>query len=257
MILDGLVMGESVRWHDGRLWFCDWGAGQIVRLSSSQQAGVVARVDDFPFCIDWQPDGRLLVITGTGALLRTAADGTLSPWVTLPAPHPWNDITVDSHGNVYVNNIGYAFGVDEPGPGTISVVTPAGAAREVAGDLAFPNGMAVLGETLVVAESHAACLTAFDLTADGTLSNRRVWAAVDGSAPDGIFPDASGAVWYADVPNKRCVLVREGGEVLREIPYEQGAFDCAVGDGVLYTVTATYPSDSPTGQLVAVDLVGR
>ncbi|GAA2530364.1 SMP-30/gluconolactonase/LRE family protein [Winogradskya humida] len=248
VVLDGLVFGESVRWHAGRVWFCDWGAGQVVRVVDGR-AEVVARVDDFPFCVDWLPDGRMLTITGRGVLLR---DGT--PFAALESPYPWNDIAVDRHGNAFVNNIGYAFGVGEPAPGTISVVTPDGASREVAAGLEFPNGMAVLGDTLIVAESHASRLSAFTIAADGTLSSRRIWATVDESAPDGIFPDPSGAIWYADVPNKECTLVREGGEVIRRIPFDRGAFDCALAGNTLYAVIAHYPSDSPSGRLVAVDL---
>ncbi|AGZ42231.1 SMP-30/gluconolactonase/LRE family protein [Actinoplanes friuliensis] len=254
VVLDGLVMGESVRWHDGRLWFCDWGAGQIVMLDAGLPS-VVARVDDFPSCIDWLPDGRLVVITGRGPLLRQEADGSLAVFTTLTSPFLFNDIAVDGRGRIFVNNIGYDFPGGSPAPGTVSVVTPDGVAREVAGGLEFPNGMAVDGETLIVAESHAGRLTAFDIAPDGSLSGRRVWAPLgEGAAPDGIFAAGDGTVWYADVPNQQCVLVREGGQVLRTIPLDRGGFDCAVGDGVLYAATAVYPSAEPSGQLVAVDL---
>ena len=145
---------------------------------------------------------------------------------------------------MFVNNIGYDFPGGEEKPGIIAVVGADGAARTVADGLAFPNGMAVTPDdsTLIVAESHAGRLTAYAIAADGSLSGRRVWAAVEGSAPDGICLDPSGAVWYADVPNRQCVLVREGGEIVRTVGFEDGAFDCALdGAGTtLYTVTADY-----------------
>jgi sugar lactone lactonase YvrE len=61
------------------------------------------------------------------------------------------------------------------------------------------------------------------------LSNRRVWADLGDGAPDGICLDAEGAVWYADVPHKRCVRVREGGRVLETVQLDLGCFACALG----------------------------
>jgi sugar lactone lactonase YvrE len=83
--------------------------------------------------------------------------------------------------------------------------------------------------TLIVAESYAGRLTAFDVAADGSLSNRRVWADLQDGVPDGICLDAENAVWYGDVPNKRCVRVREGGEVLEMIELDRGCFACVLG----------------------------
>ena len=116
-------------------------------------------------------------------------------------------------------------------PGTIALVTPDGSARQVAGNVAFPNGMAVTPDnsTLIVAESYGRKLTAFDIAANGGLSNRRVWAALGDGVPDGICIDAENAVWYADVPNQRCVRVREGGEVLATINLDRGCFACMLG----------------------------
>ena len=110
------------------------------------------------------------------------------------------------------------------------LVTPDGSVEQVADALAFPNGMAVTPDnaTLIVAESFASRITAFDIDGDGSLSNRRVWAAVDGF-PDGICLDAAGAVWFADVPNQRCTRIREGGEVLHEFELDRGCFACLLG----------------------------
>jgi len=258
IVLGDIVMGESVRWHDGRLWFCDWGAGEVIVVDQGKPE-VVARVQGLPFCIDWLPDGRMLVTGADGKLRRQEPDGSLVLHADLGGSHPWNDIAVDSRGNAFVNNIGYDFPGGSPAPGTISVVTPAGSARSVAGGLQFPNGMAVLGDTLIVAESHAGRLTAFDIAPDGGLSGRRVWAAVPGSAPDGICVDAEGAVWYADVPNRQCVRVRSGGEVVQTVALDRGGFACALSPGgTLYAVTADYTDPamftSRTGQLVAVEV---
>ena len=150
---------------------------------------------------------------------------------------------MDGRGNAYVNNIGFDFPGGEFAPGTIALVTPDGSARQVADGVAFPNGMAVTPDnsTLIVAESYGNKLTAFDIAADGSLSNRRVWADLGDGVPDGICLDAENAVWYADVPNKRCVRVREGGEVLQTIELDRGCFACMLGgaDGRTLFMMAT------------------
>ena len=260
VVLTGLAMGESVRWHDGHLWFCDWVAGEVIRLDDAVPT-VVTRRTGLPFCIDWLPGGDLLVLDGPGARLLRAG-GDYADLGHIDAAHPWNDIAADSRGNAFVNNIGYDFPAGEPAPGLIAVVTPDGGARQVADGLLFPNGMAVTPDdgTLLVAESHGARLTAFDIAPDGTLTNRRVWADLPGGAPDGICVDATGAVWYADVPNKHCRRVREGGEVLATIPLPDGAFDCALTDDqqTLYAVTADYTNPAMfttrTGRLFEIPL---
>jgi sugar lactone lactonase YvrE len=267
ILMTGVVLGESPRWHDGRLWFCDWGAGALLALDLDGRSEVVARVSAPPFCIDWLPDGRLLVASGGDArVLRREPDGSLVTHADLSglSTKPWNEIAVDDRGNAYVNNIGFDFPGGEFAPGTVALVTPDGSVQQVADGVAFPNGMAVTpdGSTLIVAESYAHCLTAFDIEADGDLSNRRVWAAVDGF-PDGICLDAEGAVWFADVPNKHCVRVREGGEVAGTVELDRGCFSCALGgvDGrTLFIVAAEWAgaedmmSGQPTGQVVAVEV---
>ncbi|GIF51218.1 gluconolactonase [Asanoa ferruginea] len=229
-LVSGIAMGESPRWRDGQLYFCDWGAGQIVRAGLDGTSTVLAEVDDLPICIDWLPDGRLLAVSGQkGQLIEIGDGGTVRQHAVL-GDGRWNEIAVDRHGNVFVNDIGFDFPGGEFRPGRICVLTPgADAPREVADGLAFPNGTAVRGDTLIVAESYAGRLTAFDIAADGGLSNRREFAAVEGSAPDGICVDAEGAVWFADVPNQRCVRVAEGGEILAIVDADRGCFSCALG----------------------------
>jgi sugar lactone lactonase YvrE len=135
---------------------------------------------------------------------------------------------------------------EERRPGVVAVVLPDGSSSDVAGDVWFPNGMAVTdeGRTLVVAESHAARLTAFTITDSGDLADRRVWADLgEGAAPDGICVDAEGAIWYADVPNQHCRRVAEGGEALETVEVGQGCFACVLGgeDGrTLFVVANDY-----------------
>jgi sugar lactone lactonase YvrE len=233
-LMTGIAFGESPRWYDDRLWFSDWGTQEIIAVDLEGESEVIVRVPSFPFCIDFLPDGRLLIVSASERLLlRREPDGPLVTHADLStlSEHPWNDIVVDAWGNAYIGNIGFDFPEAEFAPGTLALVTPDGSARQVADGVAFPNGIVVTPDnsTLIVAESYANRLTAFDITADGSLSNRRMWAELGGGVPDGICLDAEGALWYGDVPNKRCVRVREGGEVKQTIALDRGCFACMLG----------------------------
>jgi sugar lactone lactonase YvrE len=265
IVMTGIALGESPRWHDDRLWFVDWGAMQIIAVDADGRSEVVERAPSFPCCIDWLPDGRLLMVSaGAGLLLSRDANGTIATHADMTAlsRHLWNDIVVDTRGNAYVGNIGFDFPGGEFAPGILALVAPDGSARQVADGLAFPNGVLVTPDnsTLILAESYGNRLTAFDIAADGGLSNRRVWADLGDGVPDGICIDAEGAVWYADVPNKRCVRVREGGEVLETFEHDRGCFACMLGGAdrrTLYVVAAEYPGamagGAPTGQLLRIE----
>jgi sugar lactone lactonase YvrE len=236
VLLEGVSFGESPRWHDGRLWFSDWGAQEVVAVDEVGNKEVIVRVDflAFPMCIEFAADGRLLVVAGRdGRLLRRGPDGSLETYAELDrlATTPWNDIVVDRRGNAYVNNIGFDFPGGEFAPGTLALVSADGTAREVADGLAFPNGITIMPDdrTLIVAESYAERLTAFAIDDDGGLCERRVWAETPGDHPDGICVDADGAVWYGDVGNKHCVRVREGGELLDAVECDRGCFACMLG----------------------------
>lgn len=259
ILMSGLAMGESPRWHEGRLWFSDWGAQEIIAVQVDGTSEVAVRVPfALPFCIDWLPDGRLLIVSGQeGLVMCRERDGSLVSYADLRSlsDRLWNEIVVDGRGNAYING----------GPG-IALLTPDGSVRQVAESLAFPNGMAITPDnsTLVIAESHGKKLTAFDISADGSLSNRRVWADLGSGVPDGICIDADGAVWYADVPNKRCVRVREGGDVLQMVNTDRGCFACMLGGpnrSTLFVVAAewrgmekiTEVALERTGQVLTID----
>jgi SMP-30/Gluconolactonase/LRE-like region len=210
-LLTSLAMGESPRWHGDRLWFCDWGAQEVLTVDRTGNREVILRTQfELPFCIDWLTNSELLVVAGREArLMRRQADGSLVTHTDLRpvSENVWNEIVVDGRGNAYVN----------AGPGIIALVTRDRTVRQVADGIAFPNGMAITPDnrTLIIAESHGRRLTAFDIASDGSLSNRRIWAPLGNGVPDGICIDAENAVWYADVPNKRCVRVLEGGRFCR------------------------------------------
>jgi sugar lactone lactonase YvrE len=233
ILMTGLRFGESPRWRDGRFWVSDWVAHEVIAVELEGKSEVVVREPSIPLCFDFLPDGRLVIMSGR-RILRLELDGSLATYADLTGLSElgWNEIVVDGRANTYVNAAGFDLMAGEDFvPGTIAVVTAEGSVRPVADGVAFPNGMTVTPDnsTLIVAESYGRRLTAFDIEADGGLSNRRVWADLGDGVPDGICLDAENAVWYADVPNKRCVRVREGGEVLQTINLDRGCFACMLG----------------------------
>ena len=249
----GIRMGESPRWHDGRFWMCDWLAGEILAFAADGSREVVARVEGLPFSIDWLSDGRMAVTSRSGLLIGP----DLAPYAA--AGQSFNEIVVDSADRVWVDMPGSAPG-EERKPGIVAVVRPDGSSERVADDVWFPNGMAIIDDTtLVVAESHADRLTAWTIADDGSLVDRRVWAALAaGEAPDGICVDAEGAIWYASVPRRHCVRVAEGGRVLDVVEADRGCFACMLGgsDGrTLFVVANRYDESGASDGLVLTERV--
>jgi sugar lactone lactonase YvrE len=229
LLLGGLGIPESPRWHEGRLWFCNWIDRQVVAVGLDGQAEVMAVRDpdghSMGYSIDWLPDGRLLV-TGD-KLRRQEPDGSM----VTHAEQSANEIVVDGHGNIYLNGADFDFaGGGPPKPGYIKLVTPDGQLRQVADDIQFPNGMVITPDnrTLIISESFAGRLTSFDIDAGGGLSNRRVFA--EGLGPDGICLDAEGAVWVGTAEFS-VVRIAEGGEVLQrvELPENRAPFALMLG----------------------------
>ena len=236
VLLDGRVFCEQPRWHVDRLWFSDWGTQEVIAVDMNGDSQVMLRAHSFPLCVGWLPDGRLLVVSAQeGLLQRQERDGSLVTHAdlnTASTPPAANELVVGRDGQVYVNGGGFNLMAGEQfAPGVVTLVPANDSARQVADGLEFPNGMLIMPDdrTLVVAESYAKRLTAFDIADDGGLSNRRVWADLGDGVPDGICADADNAVWYADVPNRRCTRVREGGEVLDTLELDRGCFACALG----------------------------
>jgi sugar lactone lactonase YvrE len=235
LFADGIKMGESPRWHDGRFWMCDWLAGEVLAFDADGRREVVTRVEGLPFSIDWLPDGRLVTSSADGVVVGTE----LAPYGG--AGRPWNEIVVHPAGHLYVDMPG-SMPHEESRPGIVAMVRPDGTTVDVADDMWFPNGMAITadGGTLLVAESHATRISAFTIAADGRLTDRRVWAELGaGEAPDGVCLDAEDALWYASVPAQACRRIAEGGQVLESVDADRGCFACMLGgdDGrTLYIV---------------------
>jgi sugar lactone lactonase YvrE len=234
-VLAQLAFPESPRWHGGALWFSDFYTGRVQRLWPDGRCETVTSVAAQPSGLGWLPDGRLLVVSMTDRRLLRLDDSGLSEVADLSklADFHCNDMVVDAQGRAYIGNFGFdMMARAEPRPTKLILVEPAGRARVVAEDLHFPNGAVITpdGRTLILAESYAGRLTAFDIAVDGDLSNRRVWAQLpERVAPDGICLDAEGAVWLASPVTREVLRVRQGGEVTRRVATPGQALACMLG----------------------------
>ena len=248
IVVDGLVFPECPRWHGGRLWFSDVHAHSIKTLDASGTVAVEVADARQPAGLGWRPDGTLLFAqmverklarVGTGGGIETVADVSSLEGVQI------NDMVVDAKGNAYIGGFGFDINAGEQlAPANVILVRADGTASIAVDEMLFPNGMVITpgGKTLIVAETAARRLTAFDVASDASLSNRRAWAALD-VFPDGICLDAEGAVWVASPVTGECVRVREGGEVTHRVKSQaKGVYACMLGGDdrrTLYMCTAT------------------
>jgi sugar lactone lactonase YvrE len=252
--VSGLHFGECPRWHDGRLWYSDFFDHGVFSVSTEGERRTEVEFEGEPAGLGWLPDGRLLINSRLDrVILRREVDGALVPHGSLK---PWaagnaNDLVVAANGQAYSGNFGFDLDglydgtVDRSAIATTSLVRvdPDGTSHEAATDLGFPNGTVITddGATLIIAESFAGQLSAFDRAPDGSLSERRVWAPLEGVAPDGICLCADGSVWVANAVSPECVRVAEGGEVLERVTTSQICYACMLGGDdrtTLYLVTA-------------------
>jgi sugar lactone lactonase YvrE len=272
--IDGVYFGEAPRWHEGRLWFSDFYAGGVFSVGEGGDRRHEVEYDGQTSGLGWLPDGDLLVVSmldhrvlrHRGGALEPYAD--LSPWATGHA----NDMVVSATGHAYVGNFGFDLDGWRAGSAEIRATSlvhigPDGSAAAASDDMAFPNGTVIFpdGRTLVIAETFAARLSAFDVAEDGTLSNRRVWAQLENCAPDGICLDAEGCVWVANATAAECIRVAEGGAVVGRLVTEAPCFACMLGGAdrrTLYAMVAPSSEASvrvtPSGGIAAarVDVPG-
>jgi sugar lactone lactonase YvrE len=246
-LIGGLKFSEAPRWHEGRLWFSDFFRQEVIAVSEQGQAEVQLRLPDSPSGLGWRPDGTLLVVSMNERRLLAWRGGAVDTVADLSAQvgGPCNDMVVDTQGRAYVGNFGFdLYARDEARATALLRIDPDGTVHRVAEDLWFPNGMVITpdGKTLIVAETFRHRLTAFAVAADGSLSDRRLFAELPGVFPDGICLDAEGAVWVADARGYRVLRVEEGQGVVNQVPTgEHQSYACALGgaDGrTLFICTA-------------------
>ncbi len=234
-ILKGLAFGESPRWHGGKLWFSDMHSHRVMTIDLKGKTEIIVEVPNGPSGLGWTPDGRLLVVSMRDRkLLRLDPAGlTCVADLSALASGDCNDMVVDASGRAYIGNFGDTdFSKGRIGPAEIVMVAPDGKARVAAKDLNFPNGSVITPDvrTLIVAESFAARLTAFDIQPDGGLKGRYVWAPLAKDViPDGICLDAEGAIWAANAGGKYVIRVKQGGEITHRVPVSNNAAACMLG----------------------------
>jgi sugar lactone lactonase YvrE len=245
-VLGDLAFPEGPRWRDGRLWFSDMHSHEVVAMTPDGQRETVFKADGPVSGLGWLPDGRMLVVSMEDRRLLRLEDGRAVLHADLGgiATGHCNDMVVDAQGRAYVGNFGVGYPGGDVKPAKLARVDPDGQVSVAAEDLVFPNGAMITpdGKTLIVGETFAARMTAFDIALDGSLSNRRVWAQLpERAVPDGACLDAEGAVWAASPTTNDVIRLKEGGEVLDRITADQGCFACMLGGEdrkTLYVLTA-------------------
>ena len=268
VLLDGLEFPESPRWHGNRLWFSDQDARRVMTVNLDGKAETIVEVPAAPSGLGWFRDGSLAVVSIEDQRLMRFENNGLEEVADLSdhASFKLNDMVVDHQGRAYVGNFGYELLDPSAAPklAEIVLVTANGEARVVADEMAFPNGTVITpdGRTLIVAESLAACLTAFAIEPDGSLTQRRIWAQFDDRGfaphdfsrifPDGICLDAEGAIWVASPWGPSEVMrVLEGGEITHRVKTMAQPFAVMLGAPdrqTLFVCTSTFTaSESPPG----------
>lgn len=233
-LLSNLIFPEGPRWHDGKLWFSDMHAHQVRTVDLDGHAENIVEVPTWPSGLGWLPDGRLLIISMTDRKLLRLENGQLKTHADIShlASFHCNDMVVDGKGRAYVGNFGYdLLSGAPPRPAELVLVNPDGSSRVVAEGLDFPNGAVVKpdGKTLIIGESMGHRLTAFTIQADGSLTERRLFAELGEGVPDGIALDADGAIWVASPLNKEILRVKRGGAVTDRIQCDSMPIACALG----------------------------
>jgi len=258
MLIDGVDFGEGPRWRDGSLWYSDFFQKRVYRVSPDGERTTVVELDEQPSGLGWLPSGELLIVAmESQRVVRLdpakpgESSGTLTEHADLSAHATGlcNDMVVDAHGNAYVGHFGFdLYNRAKFQPASLLLVRPDGEVTVAADDIAFPNGTVITadGKTLIVGQSFGGSYLAFDIAEDATLSNRRVWAEIPGTAPDGCALDEEGAIWFSDALGSQVIRVLEGGEVTHRIATPQPTFACALGGptgSTLFVLTA--PGSTP------------
>lgn len=231
----GFVYPEGPRWREGKLWFADQHDGIVYCLGADGTISDQFAVPGNPSGIGWLPCGELLVVSMENHQLLRRQGSDLQLLADLSEFHPGdsNDMVVDKLGRAYIGNIGFDFNAgDDICATNVVMVLPSGELSVAASDMICPNGTVITedGKTLIIAESLANILTAFDIAEDGRLSNRRVYAEVEGHVPDGIALDAEGCVWAASPYTQSVIRIAEGGEIVDTVNIEGGSpYACALG----------------------------
>ena len=255
VLIDGLTFTEAPRWHEGKLYFSDFFTHRVLAVDLEGHLETIVETPHQPSGLGWRPDGSMLIVSMNDQKLLRFADGELTEAADLSnlANHYCNDMVVDKKGNAYVGNFGFDLHAGEAiKPTNLILIRPGEEVCEVAENVFFPNGTVITPDdkTLILGETFASCLTAFDINEDGTLANRRVWADLRtieegySPVPDGICLDAEGAIWVASPSTNDVIRVQEGGTLLDKVEVDRGAFACMLGGADGKTLFISTANDS-------------
>ena len=247
-LAEGFCFGEGPRWFEGLLWFSDMLGEAVHTVSLNGSMTALPLPGHSPSGLGFRPDGTLLIVSAEHRVVLRYDGDTVAEIADLSGIVPANlgDLVVDGHGRAYV-------GAQAREGGVIARIDPDGSVTVVAGDLEFPNGMVITpdGGTLIVAESTARCLTAYDVGADGGLSGRRPFATGLDGPPDGIALDAEGAVWTSMTLAHQFQRVTPGGGVSDRIELgDRAAIACMLGGPDRRTLFLLSSSDAYPAKLV-------
>jgi sugar lactone lactonase YvrE len=246
LLVDGIDFAEGPRWHDGALWYSDFHQRIIATVAPDGSRTVLySELDDRPSGLGWLPDGRLLVVfMMSRRVMRDDGDGALVEHADLSDVATWycNDMVVAANGDAYVGNFGFDLeGRAHFATADLALVRPDGSVEVAAPAMRFPNGSVITpdGSTLIVGQSFGGDYVAFTIGDDGSLTDRRQWADIPGTAPDGCALDAAGGIWFSDAVGSQVVRVEEGGTVTDRVPTPMPTFACMLDDtGTLYALCA-------------------
>jgi sugar lactone lactonase YvrE len=250
-LLEGGAFFESPRWHDGRWWLSDFYRHRVLTVTEDGREETMLEVEGQPSGLGWMPDGSLLVVSMRDRrILRwDGSSQALHADVAEYCGGHLNDMVVDARGRAYAGNFGFdLMAFADPATANLIRVDPDGSASVAASDMYFPNGSVITpdGRTLIVGETAGCRYTAFTISEDGSLTDRRVWAQVAETpeittfeetigklrfGPDGCCLDAEEHIWSADEVNARCARVAPGGAIVDEIAAPEGLniFACMLG----------------------------
>lgn len=249
---DGHAFPEGPRWHEGRLWFTDQHALTVHALDAEGRLETLAETTDLPGGLCWLPDGTTLVVYMTERRLMRLVGRKLDEYANLSAHASFhcNDVVADTVGRVYAGNFGFDLhGGAEVSDAEIVMVDIDGAVSIFARDVVFPNGSVITpdGTTMLVAETFAQRISAFEFDADGRMRARSVWAELGDATPDGICLDAEGAVWVASPGTNELFRVLQGGEVVARCETTGTPYACMLGgDDRRRLYICTSETDDPT-----------
>jgi sugar lactone lactonase YvrE len=264
ILCNGLAFAEGPRWRNGRLWFSDVYAGEVIAVDLDGKRERMAAIDGGPSGLGWLPDGTLLVARGVpAAVVAVSPDGDMQEYADLRhiATFPPNDMVVDASGRAWVGTCDVN-GIPAPAISQLLCIYPDRSVSVVDAEMRFPNGPVVTpdGRTLIVAETFGSGMAAFTIGADGWATDKRDWARPPGSFPDGICLDTEGAVWFADPVARAAIRVREGGELVGRVETERACYACTLGgdDGrrlFLLTAELARPKKTLATRLGQIEMV--